>query len=222
MTISVKSIVRAADGTVTVRCRLHSEQSADVRQYSKTHSEAVVFSFIFELYPALPEINSTISTEEYDAMENASKLTYAIKKASSILAYGANSKAMLVLKLKRRGIDTDTAHQATDYLKRHGYLNESNDIERVVDRCLAKKWGPLRIVGYLKSKGYDAGSITTAKEILSNENFPERCARLIISEYGTPPYDREAKNKMISSLLRRGYASGDINHALTIIENNSE
>ena len=94
MTISVRSVARAADGTVTVRCRLQSEQSADVRQYSKTHSETVVFSFVYELYPALPEINSIISTEEYDAMENASKVTYAIKKASSILAYGANSEAV--------------------------------------------------------------------------------------------------------------------------------
>lgn len=222
MTISVRSVARAADGTVTVRCRLQSEQSAEVRKYSKTHSEAVVFSFIYELYPALPEINSTISTEEYDAMENASKVTYAIKKASSILAYGANSEAMLVLKLKRRGIDTNTARRAADYLKRHGYLNESNDIERVVDRCLAKKWGPLRIIGHLKSKGYDAGSIITAKEILSNENFSERCANLIISEYGAPPHDRDAKRKMISSLLRYGYTASDINRALTMIENNSE
>lgn len=222
MTISVKSVVRTADGTVTVRCRLQSEQSADARQSSKTHFESAVFSFIYELYPTLPQINSTISTEEYDAMENASKVTYAIKKASSILAYGANSEAMLVLKLKRKGIDTDTARQAAEYLKRHGYLNESNDIERVVDRCLAKEWGPYRIIGYLKSKGYNGSSIIIAKEILSNENFSERCAKLILSEYGTPPYDRETKSKMISSLLRHGYTSGDINRALTMIESNIE
>ena len=220
MTISVKSVVRAADGTVTVRCRLQSEQSTDVRQCSKTHFETVVFSFIYELYPALPKINSTIGTEEYDAMEDASNATYAIKKAFSILAYGANSEAMLVLKLKRKGIDTDTARRATEYLKRHGYLNESNDIERVIDRCLAKQWGPFRIISYLKSKGYNGNAIITAEEILSNENFPERCAKYIVSEYGIPPYNREAKSKMITSLLRHGYTTSDINRALTIVEKN--
>lgn len=217
MRIKVKSVNNAPVATV----RLQICRESDDRGVRTAETENKLFSFFKELVETLPIENSEIDEDGYCKLEAAAEVTSAVKKGLTVLSFGSNSEAMLVLKLRRRGVKREYAEQAAAYLKKHGYINESGDAEREVERCLRKHWGLIRILAHLKSKGYDEQTVTVAEEMLSNEDFSAHCAKLISLNYSELPIDIKEKRKMISSLVRYGYTMSEIENAIDLVKRNA-
>lgn len=214
MKIKIKSVNNAPVATVRLQiCRELGDSGA-----CETETENKLFTFFKELVDALPLENSEIDEDEYCELETAAEVTSAVKKGLTVLSFGSNSEAMLVLKLRRRGVKREYAEQAAAYLKKHGYINENGDAEREVERCLRKHWGLIRILAHLKSKGYDDQIVNVAEEMLSNEDFSAHCAKLISLNYSELPTDVKEKRKMISSLVRYGYTMSEIENAIDLVK----
>lgn len=209
MRIRVKSVNNAP--VATVRLQLSCESG----------TENKLFTFFKELVKALPLESSEIDEDAYNELEEAAEVTEAIKKGLTVLSFGANSEAMLAMKLRRRGVRREYAEKAALYLKNHGYINEDGDAEREVERCLRKHWGLIRILAHLKSKGYDDQIIDNIERSLSSEDFSARCAQFISLNYPDPPEDVNERRRMISSLVRYGYTMSEIDNAIRLIRESS-
>lgn len=207
--IKVRSVNNAPVATVRVQLINESE------------TENKLFTFFKEFVKALPLENCEIDEDTYNELEEASKVTEAVKKGLTVLSFGANSEAMLAMKLRRRGVSREYAERAALYLKNHGYINEDGDAEREVERCLRKHWGLIRILSHLKSRGYDDQIINNIERSLSNEDFSARCAQLVSLNYPELPEDIKERRRMISSLVRYGYTMSEIDNAIRLVRNGS-
>lgn len=184
----------------------------------ETSAENKVFSFFREIYGELPLKDKELTEEEYDTIAHAAEVTAAVKKGLNLLSFSSNSEAMLAVKLRRRGVSADVAEEAAAFLSRHGYINETGDAKREVERCLRKHWGLSRIVAHLKSKGYDEQTVNDIETDLENEDFSEHCAKLIEVNYDEIPEDPHERRKLIASLARHGYTMSEIEAGIKLFK----
>ena len=92
--------------------------------------------------------------------QNETEYAKAIKKSLGILSFGDNSRIQLITKLKRAGISHSTASLAADEMVKLGYINESRQIERLIEREVnLKLLGPMKLIPKLSAKGYSPVSI---------------------------------------------------------------
>lgn len=167
-----------------------------------------------ELFADLGIAKGSISPNAYDALLHASQLTEAMRRAVSMLGYGANSARSLEQKLRARGFTARVATQAVARLADKGYLREASDACRVAQRSLDKGWGMRRILDDLRHRGYDADAVEQAREVLSEEDFYERCACAARKKSPVPPTDIQEKRKLTDFLMRYGYGGDQIRYAL--------
>lgn len=209
-----------ADFSVTVRyIRAHNAGDSvcigvELCDKSRNLSESRRYTVTTALFSELRVRRGTISREKLLEIEQAASLSAAWQRALSILAYGANSAHALMLKLRQRGFDAQTAERAVELIRTQGYLHEDSDARRETERCLAKGWGLRRIGQYLRQRGYDANAAAEALEALSDEDFDERCCKVARKYCKTPPKESKQKQKVVAYLLRYGYDMDAIRHAL--------
>ena len=126
------------------------------------------------------------------------------KKALSLLAFADNSKESLKQKLYRFGIDRETTAKIIDELTSLGYINESGQIRRMVERLAnGQLMGPKKILMRLVSKGYSAGEVKRIIREMSDSleiDFSENKRRLI--EKYSVEGDTEQENRI---LYKNGY-----------------
>ena len=91
----------------------------------------------------------------------------AIKRAMGYLSLSDKSRFELKMKLLRAGISSEAADIALDRLLELGYLDESRQLERAVEReANYKLRGRYYIMRKLSAKGYSAAAISRAIERL--------------------------------------------------------
>lgn len=173
------------------------------------HEEKREFILTVAQYADLKPAKGEIEQEFFDRLEAAATLTAAVKSGAGILAFGANSRRALILKLRRRGYSADCAEQAAELLERDGYLRETSDLVREAERDLAKMWGRKRIVEHLRSRGYDT-SCAELEELFADTDFVDRCQQLISRKFGRVPQESKARQRVIASLFRYGYTMEEI------------
>ena len=207
--------LRALDGDslVAVHVLIQSENGdRDVRTYY----------ILPEQYAALRLRCGEIDPETVDALEQASKLSEAIRKGLQLLSYGAQSEKMLKQKLRARGYNPEVAAAAAAHLGRLGLMNESGDAMRVALSCRRKHWGLRRILSHLYEKGYPESVIRAVQTELEEEDFVPDCVELIRTKYRGAPEGREEKQKMTAALMRYGYSLGEIRRAIDLIGSEDE
>ena len=159
-----------------------------------------------------------ITREDVEAIVDADERYKALKKAFDILAFGRNSKKVLEDKLRHRGFSAEISRDIAEYMKNHGYIDESEDAVREVDLCIRKYWGSRRILMHLNQKGYDSETINSAKEYMQTIDFVDVCVKLIRDKYKTLPKDESERQKVISAVIRHGFSFNEVKAAAKIIE----
>ncbi len=145
------------------------------------------------------------------------KLTAAIKKGLSLLAYSRKTVKQMKRKLMQKGYTDEIARRAAEYLAQHGFIDEKNDAELAVE-SLAKRslYGPNRIKSSLYEKGFSADVINEAME-LCEIDFYEICLKRL-QKIGVAVSDAQGRQKMVARLTYYGFSYDQIREALSAWE----
>ena len=140
------------------------------------------------------------------------------RQAFAILSYGENNKKTLVQKLLQKGFNYEVCENIAIYMEHRGYIDEKKQIGLLCENYLHKKYGKLKIINELITKGYMREDVDeyVAKN-LSDVNFAENCAYIIENKYMPLPKDAQELTKMMGALMRYGYNIGDIKEAVKIV-----
>jgi regulatory protein len=155
-----------------------------------------------------------IMPDAYEALEQAGKVSQAMRRALSVLSCGANSTRTLEQKLRARGFSAEISAQAVRRLADKGYLCEGQDACRVAQRSLDKGWGLRRIIEDLRCRGYGKNALEDARSMLSCEDFTARCCRAARKKMRTYPSTLTERQKLTAFLMRYGYDADEIRRAI--------
>ena len=137
------------------------------------------------------------------------------RHAFAILASGENNKRSLVSKLHKKGFSYDLCDKIALYMENRGYINEKKQIGLLCDTFLKKKFGKIKIINELVTRGYKREEVSEfAKTELENVDFAGNCAYIIEHKYVPFPSDKEELRKMMGALMRYGYTVSDIKEAI--------
>ena len=137
------------------------------------------------------------------------------RHAFAILSSGENNKRSLVSKLHRKGFSYDLCDKIALYMENRGYIDEKKQIGLLCDTFLRKKFGKIKIINELVTRGYKREEVSEfAKTELENVDFAGNCAYIIEHKYVPFPSDKEELRKMMGALMRYGYTVSDIKEAI--------
>lgn len=212
---------RAAPLVITVR-DIREQSGGDAVAISVllaagTRSEHRTLVIGISDYAVLKPRKGTVTEEEFEALEAAARLFAAMRCGEKLLAYGANTRLMLVRKIMRHGYSREESETAADRLSGFGLIDEEGDLQREVEKCLRKLWGEGRIRNHLYARGFSREAMETLPEVLSEVDFPGNCRRLIEKQYGSLPQSGDEERRMIACLYRYGYRMDDIRSAVRML-----
>ncbi len=173
----------------------------------------------FEVYES---VGAVLSAERVDELIYRAEEYSAYKKGLELLAYGDNTKAKTVQKLRQKGYSVQIASSVAARLEENGYINER---EHCLRRALSegeKCYGKQYIAKKLYSLGFCRDDITNALDSLDGQLDMTRLLADYITRHAL--YDkltcreRNMKNKAIAALLRRGFSFGEIKNALLLLD----
>lgn len=203
--ITIKDIAHFdGGGSCSVKIVISQDKHLDTREF-------ILFSSQKE---SLDLSCSDITHEKFSEIEHSAKICEAIKHGALILSYGRNSAYILKQKLCRKGYGREVANEAVLYLVNKGYINEIADIEQETQNCINKLWGNKKIISYLYTKGFGGKAIRFAEELLETVDFEDNCLKFLRKKFKSAPQTHNERNKIIATLMRYGYNSYDIRHAL--------
>ncbi|MBO5312604.1 MAG: RecX family transcriptional regulator [Clostridia bacterium] len=141
------------------------------------------------------------------------------RAAFSILSCGENNKKSLIIKLQKKGFSYELCKNMADYMEHRGYIDEKKQIGLLCDGYLKKKYGKLKIINELVTKGYlREDVIEYVQSELKDVNFAENCAYIIENKFmPLPSVTSDEFKRMMGALMRYGYNIGDIKEAIKII-----
>ena len=130
-----------------------------------------------------PSVGDTVDDASLSAVKYADELYRARKKALNILSYADNNQKNLKAKLIRAGFNYEIALRVCEEMVSHGYINESNQLERLIlVEANQKLRGPLRIIPALATKGYSSSDVRRVLDRLIVEgevDFEKNAERLV-------------------------------------------
>ncbi|MDR1705097.1 MAG: RecX family transcriptional regulator [Clostridiales bacterium] len=156
-------------------------------------------------------------------------------RALKVLAYGPRSRSGMVDKLTQAGFSQETACAAAREMESRGYINDYSMAKDYAEQAMErKKHGKSRIVFDLKGKGIDGDTAERAVEdyLLEVRNAGgdgeeydpelEGAVELLknrMERQGLDPDDLDFadRNRLYGFLARRGYSSGVISKAFTLL-----
>ena len=148
-------------------------------------------------YAVLKPRKGTVTEEDFEALEAAARVWGAMRCGEKLLAYGANTRLMLIRKIMRHGYSREEAETAAERLSGMGLIDEENDLRN-----------------QLFTRGFSRETMELLPEVLSEVDFAENCRRLIEKQYGGLPQDGDEERRMIACLYRYGYRMDDIRAAV--------
>ena len=133
------------------------------------------------------------------------------RHAFTILSYGDNNKKTLVTKLMQRGYARELCENVALYMEHRGYIDEKKQMATLLDTCLRKKYGQIKIVDEFIVKGFKReDAVEFLKTALKDVDFGESCSFIISQKYNPLPKDQDSVRKMMTALMRYGYSINDI------------
>ena len=213
MQIFITSVSAAGNDDIAI--------GTEIRDGEQVQREKFLISA--EVYASLGLQKGECDRDTYELLESEARICAAYKPGLYILGYGYCSMRAMTSKLVAKGFDKTDAATAVERLSAKGLLVEENNARREAERCAAKLWGEIRIVSHLRFKGYSDEAVEDAMFALedSGVDFEASCVKLIESKcHGKPlPSDRNEMQKLVASVMRYGYSSGEVKHALSHIAN---
>lgn len=141
------------------------------------------------------------------------------RAAFSILSCGENNKKSLIMKLQKKGYSYELCKNMADYMEHRGYIDEKKQIGLLCDGFLKKKYGKLKIINELVTKGYMREDVIEyIQKNLNDINYAENCAYIIENKFlPLPGVNSNEFKSMMGALMRYGYNIGDIKEAIKLI-----
>lgn len=144
------------------------------------------------------------------------------RTAFSILACGENNKKSLIMKLQKKGYSYELCKNMAIYMEHRGFIDEKKQIGLLCETYLKKKFGKLKIINELVTKGYLREDVLEyAQKELSKVNFAENCAFIIENKYIPLPKTADEIKKMMGALMQYGYNIVDIKEGIRIASERS-
>ena len=171
-----------------------------------------------EQYCVLKPKKGAITEEQFEALETAARLCGALHSGQSALSYGSASVLHLTHKIMRHGYSKEEATAAAERLRDAGLINEDDQLEHEVEKCLRKLWGARRIQNHLWAKGFSKETLSALPALLETVDFAGNCAQLIRKHCGALPEDPAARKKLYASLARYGYSPDEIRAAFRLMK----
>ena len=166
-------------------------------------------------WPTPPNAPFPITMEFYDRLTHESLVTTAIRYAARLQSLAPKSKRELIRKLREKGIKTQVAEEAAEFLVQKGYLNEYKQAYAFAENAITRKrYGKRRVSAALMSHGYENETI---REVLAEipEEWVEEALRVLLQRKYTPfPTDQKDRQKAYASLMRLGFTGGEIQNAI--------
>lgn len=169
---------------------------------------------LVEQYADLGVREGELTQDQADVLMEAGALCAAIRRGMGLLQYGDRSVRRLAYKLTAKGVDRETAAAAAAYLAEKGYIREDDTARLRAEQSLRKGWGLRRICEDLRAQGFPSDVIDEVAEGLSEVDFTENCAAVILKKYGEIPEDRAGRQKLMAAMMRLGYDSDEIREAM--------
>lgn len=131
-----------------------------------------------------------------------------LESALRMISQKRLSKMELITKLKKKGYSETEIENAILYLTESHYLNDKELLSDYIKYLVEKKrYGPDRIIDYLKRKGYESNEIKNELESLYSEDiFIKNATELIMKKMKNANLSEpKMKNKAIRILSYNGY-----------------
>ncbi len=165
------------------------------------------------------EEGEMIDDKRFLAIREEMLFDNARRAAFSILSCGENNKKTLIMKLQNKGFSYELCKNMAIYMEHRGYIDEKKQIGLLCDGYLKKKYGKLKIINELVTKGYQRDDVTEyVQNELKSVDFAQNCAYIIENKFlPLPAVSSEDFKKMMGALMRYGYSFAEIKAALTIV-----
>lgn len=160
---------------------------------------------------------STISEDELKKAIRTDNTKYAFDSAVNLLSYKMRTKNEIREKLLLKKIDEDAIEDALLKLESYGYVNDSTYAKEFVASSVASgRYGSKVIEHKLKQKGITDDIIGTALDEYTEDNEREIAAKQMVSleKKYCGEDKRKGRQKIYSTLLRRGFSYDVINSVL--------
>lgn len=175
-----------------------------------------IHASIFGRKPSLPKTGTTLSEFEslFEQLEYRGAMRYALKR----LSLKGQPAAEFEGALEERLVSPNVINRIVAECSRLGYLNDQQWIESFIRCQLARKLGPKAIVMKLQAKGIASD---VAKASVSQMSDAKRQIQsihgLLNTRYRTRDLsDYRTKQKVIASLIRKGYSIDVIRQAIDV------
>lgn len=124
------------------------------------------------------------------------------------LARREHSREELRRKLLPKVAEGEDLDAVLDELARRGWLSDARFAEHVA-RAKARRFGPLKLTHYLKSRGVDGEAIAAGLHAAGADGAPQ-LETVWKSRFQHPPGDERAKARQVRFLQARGFSLEDI------------
>jgi SOS response regulatory protein OraA/RecX len=102
-------------------------------------------------------------------------------------------------------------------MEHRGYIDEKKQMGILLETCLKKKYGKIKIAEEFIAKGFKReDAVEYLKGALEGIDFGASCAFIISQKYNPLPKDKDELSKMMASLMRYGYSINDIKAGIRI------
>lgn len=156
--------------------------------------------------------NAEFDIQELENIKVISDTRRARERALHLLEYRSHSKKELYDKLKKN-YDEDICESVIERLCDAGLLDDYAYALRMVEICLSKSYGKIRINAELKKRGIGSQTIN---DVLEEFDFDsnEELISLIERKYARYLGDEKGVNKVKNALMRMGYTYSQIKEAI--------
>ncbi len=155
-----------------------------------------------------------LTIDELEAVRNLARRFDAHMKAARSLAVQNSTERGLVTRLRKKGVDPETAGEAVRYFVERGYIDDAEFARsKAAELHLRKNYGRRRISGELMRLGVSA---ETAKAVL--EELPpdsEAIARALSRRRMGDLADRKERARQWRHFAAQGFSAEDIRAALS-------
>ena len=188
-----------------------------IRSTLGTNFEMLVSDEQFERFDI--DEGEIIDDKRFLAIREEMLFDNARRAAFSILSCGENNKKSLIMKLQNKGFSYELCKNMAVYMENRGYIDEKKQIGLLCDGFLKKKYGKIKIINELVTKGYLREDVTEyVQKSLADVDFAENCAYIIENKFmPLPSVSSEEFKKMMGALMRYGYSFAEIKGGLTIV-----
>jgi regulatory protein len=129
------------------------------------------------------------------------------QKAAQFLARRPYCKADLIKKLCEKGINKEIAQNISAEFEEKGYINDYSYAVSYVNSLISRGYGRKKVIYELKNRGYDEETIDKLSEIAADsDNIRKVIEAKLRGEFIT---SRSQFNKVLASLLRKGFSYGE-------------